>query len=370
MAVYPESWNTLFARSEAPTVAHLLLRIVRRNGHPFLLLPARAHAASACLSLYPAQTLKARAARCFLKCALKFSLPLGMATIALPVEAENDFLRFLESLTAASGVPITERLGMLAGNPGGTGQRLILLVFDEAFEPAFTVKTGLTSDAKQLVAKEQEVLEALPATALGKPELRGVFASNSVQALALPFYPGRSPKGEHEPAIFAILSSWLSATRSSPIINTEPWQRLRKASGGDKLVKTLEAKLSEQEIRLAIYHGDFAPWNIRTSHGKWTVLDWERSDINGIPGWDWFHYEIQTAILARKDSLSKVIEKVEGLLGTRLWRDYARTSEIAGFERELILAYLLNCVHVIKPSEGIEQTKTLITALRERWSMA
>jgi hypothetical protein len=366
---YPESWNTLFARGEAATGEHLVMKVVRRNGHPFLLLPGRAHAASACLSLYAAQTFKGRAARLALKCVLKLGLPIGLGTISLPFEVENDFLRFLGSLAAVSDVPIEERLGVLAGNPGGTGQRLIILLFDQEFGPVMAVKAGLTPDAKQLIAKERDVLDALPASAFGKPELRSVFESESVQALALPFYPGHSPKGDQSEKIFAVLGSWISRTRSSPIVTTETWRRLRKAAGNDPLMKELEEKLGEREINLAIWHGDFAPWNIKVQHNQWTVLDWERGEINGIPGWDWFHYEIQTAILARKEPVRTVIDKIEAFLNTSLWRDYARMAGIAAFERELLLAYLANCVRVIKPSEGLEETDNLLKALAERWGI-
>ncbi len=313
---YPEIWNTLFAADvRSPgfsgTIEPLNMRVVRKNGHPFLLLPRNARAASACLNLYAAQTPKAKTARVALKSALTMHMPMGLARISLPVQAGNAFLGFLESLTGAGDVPVAERIGILAGNPGGTGQRLIILVFDQEFQPAIAVKAGLTPDAIDLITKERDVLEALPSGAFARPELRAVFDSETIKALALPFYPGHSPKGDVSEKVFAVLSSWVSPTRSSPITTTESWRHLRKAAGTEPLMKTLEERLGEQESRLALCHGDFAPWNIKVEHGTWTVLDWERGEINGIPGWDWFHYEIQLAILARKDPLDTVIEKIE-----------------------------------------------------------
>ena len=366
---YPEIWNSLFAAKTLPIDDHVDLKVVSKNGHPFLLLPKSGSAASACLSLYPAQTPKARLARAALRSTLKLSLPMGLPSITLPFHTENAFVRFLGSIVEASDSPIKERFGILAGNPGGSGQRLIILLFDQESKPIVAVKVGLSAGAQSLILHERTLLESLPSATLGRPELRAVFDSDSLKALAIPYYAGESPKPDETEKVFAILASWLSRTRKSPIVTTELWQRLKKAAMHTPAVKALDARLSESEARLTIWHGDFAPWNIKAQRDKWIILDWERGELNGIPGWDWFHYETQTAILARKESLSETIEKIEALMATRLWRDYARMAEIAAFERELMMAYLAYLIHVIKPSEGLKEAEELLKSLGERWKI-
>jgi hypothetical protein len=117
-----------------------------------------------------------------------------------------------------------------------------------------------------------------------------------------------------------------------------------------------------------LFHGDFAPWNIKVSDkGVWTVLDWERGQTNGVPGWDWFHFVIQPAILVERLPMPKLVEKVEKLLRSYLFREYASKVGCLQKERELMLGYLLYCIHVIQPSEGLEENQELLDALHDRW---
>jgi hypothetical protein len=44
-----------------------------------------------------------------------------------------------------------------------------------------------------------------------------------------------------------------------------------------------------------------------------------------------------------------------------------RRAGIVGCERELVLAYLLHSVEVIKPSEGLAPTRALLQALASGW---
>ena len=116
-----------------------------------------------------------------------------------------------------------------------------------------------------------------------------------------------------------------------------------------------------------MHHGDFVPWNIKVSpSGAWTVLDWERGEATGIPGWDWFHYVIQSAILVAHLPTSALVQLIEELLGSEVFRQYAARGGIVGCERELALTYLLHVVEVIKPSEGLEPTRELLGALSSR----
>ncbi len=97
------------------------------------------------------------------------------------------------------------------------------------------------------------------------------------------------------------------------------------------------------------------------------MLDWERGQLAGPPGWDWFHYVLQTAILVQKATTPAVISQAEALLGSDAFQAYAARAGIAGAERPLLLAYLVHCVEVTKPAEGLPQTQELLTALGERW---
>jgi len=58
-----------------------------------------------------------------------------------------------------------------------------------------------------------------------------------------------------------------------------------------------------------------------------------------------------------------LVERVEKLLASEPFKRYAAHAGIAGFEGELVLAYLLHSAEVINPAEGLPQTRELIRAL-------
>ena len=56
------------------------------------------------------------------------------------------------------------------------------------------------------------------------------------------------------------------------------------------------------QINQTIVHGDFAPWNIfLTRDKKLRVIDWEYSDLSGLPFYDLYFYKFQLKKLLNKD---------------------------------------------------------------------
>ena len=145
------------------------------------------------------------------------------------------------------------------------------------------------------------------------------------------------------------------------------WQQLKASPTAKSMLGAFGTKLEGKRMRPVIFHGDFVPWNVRALlSGEWMVLDWERGDPRGLPGWDWFHFVIQPAILVRKAEIKELIRLVETLLASDAFRAYAQKASIQGFERALLLAYLLHLVEVIRPSEGLEQNRELFNRLNAR----
>ena len=97
------------------------------------------------------------------------------------------------------------------------------------------------------------------------------------------------------------------------------------------------------------------------------MLDWERCDLNGLPGYDWFHFLIQTRILVAKKSAAGLAKELMRLLDSPAFQQYAGHAGIIGVERELVLAYLLHHNEVIHPGEGRAQGRELFNALVEQW---
>jgi hypothetical protein len=361
-------WEELFTAPTGPGQGvRIEMRLLRKRGRPFLLLPREPGPAAATMDLYPAQTCRARVARTLLRWLLSASLPLGTERVSLTVSPADPFVGFLSSL-AEEPQPGLPALGILAGNPASNGQRFVVLVFDTGLRPIAVVKVGLSEQARGLVAKEESFLATVPARTRAVPRLRAAFQSPRLRALALDFFAGDSPRPRHEADLPLLLESWVDPNKQVRVSDTPDWMRLEKAGIGHPLFPVVAGQLRGRIVRSALHHGDFAPWNIKVSPtGAWTVLDWERGELTGIPSWDWFHYVIQSAILVEHLPTPALVRRVERLLSSAAFQQYAARGGILGCERELVLAYLLHAIEVIRPSEGLEATRGLLQTFSSSW---
>ncbi len=223
-------WQDLFGHEEGGSEAmHLEMRMVRKHGRPFLLLPRQPRAAVAVVDLYPAQTLRARVARKLLRWLLHAPVAVGTARIALTLSAEDAFVKLLASLagTPASEVPT---FGILAGNPASDGQRFLILVFDTNQKPVAVVKAGLTARAIELIRHEELFLRSVPGRIEGIPALRATFDSSRMRALVLDFFSGDSPRVKDEDAIARLLRRWVHRQKELRLSELSGWTRLASSS--------------------------------------------------------------------------------------------------------------------------------------------
>ncbi len=357
------TWSDLFAAESGEPTALVQALVVRKRGRPLLALPADKAAATAALDLYPAQTARARAARAMLRLLLKAGAPVLRHKVSFSVAPQEEFAKFLAT---QAGIPPGEvpLFAVLAGNPAAKGQRFMVLLFNPDKKPVAVVKTGLSEEARALVQYEATFLEAAGGRAPGIPKLRGSFENSRLDSLALDFAAGHSPRPAQVNTLPGLLASWVDFTRSVRLPETRHWLRLEQSASANAVFPALKERLHRVVIKPVIHHGDFAPWNIKVSaDGNWTVLDWERGELTGIPGWDWFHYLVQNQILVHRRSTGRVLAQVQSLLGSENFKQYARLAGISRREPELLLAYLLYIVEVIKPSEGMAENRALLQAL-------
>jgi len=367
MSAPSDSWRRLFATGGVDFVGTTArLYAVHRGGEPFLLLPAGARAAVRALDLYPAQTSKARLAKRLLAWVLRLHLSVGLERIQVAVSDETPFARFL-SQTVSSESPVVPTFALLAGNPRVEGRRFVMLLFNENGDPVTVVKAGVSETARRLLAKEETFLRSTPPGTPGVPVIRHAFEAPDVRAFALDFFPGQSPRDEETRPVAELLGSWVDPGRQVAMKELHLWRRLLAASGDGPLPARVMA-LSDSRFCPAITHGDFAPWNVKVSHGTWTALDWERGELVGIPGWDWFHFVMQPAVLVRHETTDALGARFEKLLASPEFVDYARRASIVGDESALALAYLAFCTRVIKQTEGLDRVAQLERALVSRWS--
>jgi hypothetical protein len=220
-----------------------------------------------------------------------------------------------------------------------------------------------------LIEQESSFLESAPVGISGLPGFHGAFNDGRVAALALDYTAGDSPRGEDPAALGKFLAGWIDRGRRVRAVELPVWQRLARDHGAKPGFARLAAKLAAVEFFPALYHGDFAPWNIKVSprDGSWRILDWERGERAGFPGWDWFHYSVQRGALVEKLTPDALARKWEGLLASAEFAAYAERAGILGGEKVLAAAYLFYCVEVLRPSEGMETLRGLLARIGERW---
>jgi hypothetical protein len=357
-------WRELFSTEDGPSAGGTLTwRVLRRNGEPLLLLPTNPRRAAAALDLYPAQSPKARAAQKLLRHAIQLRLPLPLERVELALNSTSAFNRFL---SAQSETGATAHPAILAGNPRTPGRRFVLLLFGEQNQPARIVKAGIGPDATRLIEREYQFLAS--ARRPGIPEPSGWFREGNINAFGLPYLPGKPPGARDEAVAEKLVNSWIDNSRSGTIGETAAWRALAAAAGQHPLTKHL-ADVRGLSGPAIVTHGDLAPWNIRIDRaGNIAALDWERGDLSGVPGWDWFHYLVQAGVLVEKLPLESLRRKLERTLESDGFRRYAARCCIGGNERKLLLAYLLHVITVLQPSEGRSEIQSLLAALSTSWT--
>ena len=361
-------WFDLFEPdvAEAPPLRQDFA-VVRRRGQPWLYLPLDRRAAAHSLALYPAQNYKARLAKRLLGVALRLASPrwLGLEIFSQAITRNDPFANYL-SRTAGLPEAGCPRFAVLGGNPNVAGRRDIFLLFDAMHQPVAVVKAGHDDAARKLIAKEEKLLNALPPKTAGAPRLREGFSSSRVMALAMDFFPGESPQGDAAIELSKLFDSWLDTSREIRLAELPAWQRLVDSLCAEPLHGTARLP-GDLRVRPTLMHGDFAPWNVKAQAGRWTVLDWERGELVGVPGWDWFHFVMQPAVLVRREATHALLARFEKLLASPEFNAYARRAAIAGHERPLALAYLTYCLRVIRQTEGMERIAELKRAAFGRW---
>jgi hypothetical protein len=361
-----DSWQELFAPVGEGSVVSF--HAVSRGGKPFLFLPTDNRAAATALEIYPAQTTKARLAKTALRMMLRVGLRAGLRKTSLAISSTDPFAVFLRaSARVAPGTPIN--FAVLMGNPSAPGRRHVFLLFNSASEPVAVVKAGATKRARELIAHETSLLTSFAGKKSGLPNVRGMCETENWSAFAMDFIQGTSPGDDSGVALEKVFSSWVDSTKQIELGETAAWQRLIQSHGVATTPDGIRG-LEKLRVHPVLMHADFAPWNVKVSGGRWTVLDWERGDRVGIPAWDWFHFVVQPAVLVRREPPDATMARLENLFASAEFQRYAERCGIVGVEWKLALAYVNYCINVTRQTEGLKLLELLREALRARCVMA
>ncbi len=323
-------------------------RLISRQGRPFMLLPCGLQSARTGLNLYSAQRLRAKIWRGILPGLLQAPLSRFFERVRFQADASAEILQFMAQQVAMPAERIFPAAIKLSDV--GIRSRLVLLLCDEGGRPTRVIKAGLNATGRAATDLEADFLAQLPTNKLGCIRMTGRLSTPKVSAFATDYFPGASP---HDDAgLEHLFHDWLDRDESVPLAGLPVWRELAAAVGApdQKAWLQINSTLTGKTVRPTLYHGDFAPWNIRVVNSRnLQAFDWERGSLRGVPGWDWFHFTIQTAILARRYSAERAAAEVEQLIHSSRFQKYAAAAGISDCVQPLVLAYLLHHVWVTKP---------------------
>jgi hypothetical protein len=342
-------------------------RLIRRRGRPFMLLSTRPALARAGLNLYSAQRRVAKVWRRILPVLLQTPLGGWFELIRFQADGSAEFVRFMGQ---QAGVP-ADQVYPAAVKLSETGacSRLVLLLCDESARPARVIKVGLDDAGRAATDREADFLTQLPPGKLGCTRMTGRLSAPNFSAFSTDYFPGTSPYDDA--GLEHLFHDWLNKEATVPLESLPLWRELSNAAPAPhlKMWRQINFALAGKNIRTTLYHGDFAPWNMRVINSRnLQAFDWERGSRQGIPGWDWFHFTVQTSILARRLSVERAAAEVEELICSPRFKKYAAAAGINDIVEPLMLAYLLHHAWVIKPNEGGEKTAALFDLLHALWS--
>ena len=307
-----------------------LHQVIQRAGHDLLYMPQCWRCALETVRLYPAQRKLARASRALLRAALRTRIPLPLTKGAPPaVEWQS-----VEWCGDDPDLRCPAAVGVLAGNPHAEGRRYTYLAFDENAKALYIAKIGFSDAARKRIRRERDFLRLHADRVDGIPKVFGSLETLSHSGFIIPYFKGRTPDWHADVNdLDRVLLPWVDTTRKVPLAAIPAWASL---SGIDAC-----AAISDQEVHPVIHHGDFAPWNMLVeSDGRWRVMDWERGDAEGVPGWDWFHYVIQPALLVDRVTPAVVRQRIDTCLTSARFVAYAQQTRIVGSEEALLHGYL------------------------------
>ncbi|MCS7089638.1 MAG: phosphotransferase [Verrucomicrobiota bacterium] len=336
--------------------------LVRKHGEALLWLPAQPALARHTLRLYPAQTRRARWARQMLDWALRLGRPLGLAQASFMVRADAPFLEALRT-GLTPGAPL--RFGIFCGNPRSPGRRFLFLRYTASGRPDLVFKAGTGAAARVRWAGEVQMLRSVPAELLHTPALLGLWEQDSFFAMIQAYVEGQTPRRSEAAPLASLLTEWIDTQRCVPLNALTAWNRMRELAAARSFPSAWLRRLESVSVHPVLFHGDLAPWNIRVQRksGRWWVLDWERGQRDGPPGWDWAYYLVQEAMLVRGWRTTQLLQMLETWWSCPFARSYFRQAGADAIRQSLVAAGLLYHFLEWPPDEGSARWESLLGVL-------
>ena len=314
-------------------VRSLRFHCLRRNGHLLLALPKDKELSLLTLSLYQPQTSKAKLLAKGLSAMIKLGLHRLLPRLDMQIRSDSALADFVLG---------RQRFGFLLGNPEAEARRAIVLYRDG--NALAVAKVGVGEVATMSVEAEATMIRSLPKNHVGIPCIRKYSGRDEWYYYSTSLSKGAGPKWGKDGQSLAVLAQWMKHFEVQKLRETSVWNLLRshdRVTESDSYVDFIEG-LGGLEIKVGLYHGDFAPWNIKISDdGEVCVLDWEHARLDGLGGWDWLHYMTQHGTLVSNHSAIEVLTECRLWASTSEGRSFLSAAGWGRYTEEWLGSYLM-----------------------------
>jgi thymidylate kinase len=297
------------------------------RGYLFPLSPPRP--AVAALRLYNAQNLKARAA----KVCLTAGFAAGLIQPLLPrlerkLSGDQPSAFLLDRLREILGR--RELYFAISLGTPGSHRKPVIQVLEATGRTLAYAKIGWNEATCELVGYEAEVLRSLEQNPfahlllprllyLGRWHERLLCLQSSPPLEAMPASRDLTPYYLEALLELAALEPRRLQLGESPFWeDLNRWASMMKRSSyGIVLSKTLgriQDRLGALKLPFRFCHGDFVPWNALALGERLFLFDWEYARRQWLPGFDLFHFLIQTRLLLGKASPARIFREVVAIV--------------------------------------------------------
>lgn len=335
-----------------------------KDGRGYLIPTDSRQTSFKALQLYNAQSLKAKWAKKMVSVGLKA----GISTPLLRKFQTRDRQYFCNNNGKQSSLlqhfkEILQRdditFAVSVGTPGAH-RKPVLQVLTKQGQILGYAKLGWNESTNALVENEAGISRYLSGVSLNSFSVPSVLYSGWWNDHFLCIHS--APTGKIETAPQSLVSQYFSVLNELKHLHVR-WLPLKESSFWTKLVRRSESirnmcyrrvteqglcraeeSLSNMTLPFHFCHGDFTPWNAQLLNDRPFLFDWEYADSEGLPGWDLFHFCVQTSWLLEKKRPDDVHKTVMNICTDNHSRKFGFDSFNLedGVIRTLFLLYILD----------------------------
>ncbi len=297
--------------------------VLVRHGSPLLLLPPNRRVASLTLGLYLPQGRLARLA----VASLGLFNSAGLLAQVLPrlSFAGGDPAAATGSMPFCQEDVASGKVGFLLCNPDHGCARVVAV---RGGVPAGVFKWCERSGEAKLTTEITNLRTLWERKVRGVPVLRSEGRNDFSVWLELEHYPRAHVSTVRDSRVVRLLRSWMSEQSFCPL--DLPLVETLWRSGAGRNGQERSSRLATLHVRGAVFHGDFAAWNLRTGPEGLVSVDWEWASPDGLAGVDLCYGLIQEAMLVRKLPAREVLCHVRAAAETPACREYLASAGWSG----------------------------------------